>query len=91
MATSDPGQDRSNAQPRSEVRLVRLADVSVGYSPRQTKVDQDHVAMLAEVLDRLPPIVVDERTMTVIDGVHRLEASRRMGRTEVRAVLFSGD
>ena len=47
--------------------------------------------MLAEVLDRLPPIVVDERTMTVIDGVHRLEASRRMGRTEIRAVLFSGD
>ena len=45
---------------------------------------------LAEVLDRLPPVVVDKRTMKVVDGVHRVEASRRVGRTEIRAVLFSG-
>ena len=79
MATSDKGQDQSDGQHWSEVHVVRLSDLSVGYSPRQTKVDQDHVAMLAEVLDRLPPIVVDDRTMTVIDGVHRLEASRPRG------------
>jgi ParB-like chromosome segregation protein Spo0J len=54
-------------------------------------VDEDHVLALAEVLDRVPPVVVDKRTMKVIDGVHRVEASRRMGRTEIRAVFFSGN
>ncbi len=69
---------------------MRLADLVGSYSPRDTRVDEDHVLALAEVLDRLPPVVVDERTMKVVDGVHRVEASRRMGRTEISAVLFSG-
>ena len=69
---------------------MRLTDLVGSYSPRDIRVDEDHVLALAEVLDRLPPVVVDERTMKVIDGVHRVEASRRMGRTEIRALLFSG-
>jgi ParB-like chromosome segregation protein Spo0J len=44
-----------------------------------------------EVIDQLPPIVVDEKTMVVIDGIHRLEAYRRAKRTMVPAILFSGD
>lgn len=84
------GVGQHKGQERPEGRVVRLADLSVGYSPRQTRVDEDHVAALAEVVDRLPPIVVDERTMRVIDGGHRVEAFRRMGRTEIRALLFSG-
>jgi ParB-like chromosome segregation protein Spo0J len=79
------------AQERSEVRLVRLSALSVGYSPRQMRVDEDHVGLLMEVIDRLPPVVVDERTMTVIDGVHRVEACRRVGRTHIPALFFSGD
>jgi hypothetical protein len=79
-----PGQDWS------EGRVVRLADLVGSYSPRAVRVDEDHVLALAEVLDRLPPVVVDQRTMKVIDGVHRVEASRRLGRTEIRALLFSG-
>ena len=79
-----PGQDWS------EGRVVRLSDLVGSYSPRAVRVDEDHVLALAEVLDRLPPVVVDQRTMKVIDGVHRVEASRRLGRTEIRALLFSG-
>ena len=45
---------------------------------------------LVEVIDRLPPIIVDER-MIVIDGVHRIEAFRRAGRHEIGVVLFAGD
>jgi ParB-like nuclease domain len=67
-----------------------LADLVGSYSPRDTRVDEEHVVALAEVLDRLPPVVVDRQTMKVIDGVHRVEASRRMGRTEIKALLFSG-
>ncbi len=74
----------------SAVHAVSVVDLSVGYSPRQTKVDPDHVAALADVLDCLPPVVVDERTMTVIDGVHRLQAYKTMGRRYIPALLFRG-
>jgi ParB-like chromosome segregation protein Spo0J len=68
-----------------------LAELSVGYSARLVRVDDDHVALLMEALERLPPIIVDEATMTVIDGVHRVEAFRRAGRPEIRAVPYLGD
>jgi ParB-like chromosome segregation protein Spo0J len=74
----------------SVVHPLSVADLSIGYSPRQIQVDPDHVAALADVLDRLPPVVVDERTMTVIDGVHRLQAFRSMGRSRIPALLFRG-
>jgi ParB-like chromosome segregation protein Spo0J len=74
----------------SVVCAVRVADLSVGYSPRQTKVDREHVAALADIADRLPPVVVEERTMTVIDGVHRLEAFRSLGRSHIPAIFFRG-
>jgi ParB-like chromosome segregation protein Spo0J len=62
----------------------------MGYTPRQTRVDEDHVIALLEVIDHLPPIIVDER-MIVIDGVHRIEAFRRAGRHEISAHLFVGN
>ena len=79
-----PGQDWS------EGGAVPLGDLVGSYSPRDKRVDEDHVLALAEVLDRFPPVVVDKRTMKVIDGLHRVEASRRMGRSEIRAVFFDG-
>ncbi len=91
-AAAGDGAPRLHGGPdRSEVRSVPLAELSVGYSARLVRVDDDHVALLMEVLERLPPIIVNEATMTVIDGVHRAEAFRRAGRTEIRAVLYSGD
>jgi ParB-like chromosome segregation protein Spo0J len=89
-AVSDGSMARPPGQTWPEGRAVRVADLVGSYSPRDTRVDEDHVLALAEVLDRLPPVVVDKRTMKVIDGVHRVEASRRMGRAEIRAVFFSG-
>jgi hypothetical protein len=83
--TLPPGQDRP------EGRVVPLVELVGSYSPRDKRVDEDHMLALAEVLDRLPPVVVDKRTMKVIDGVHRVEASRRTGRTEIRAVFFEGN
>ncbi len=74
----------------SVVHAVLVADLAIGYSPRHTKVDSDHVAALADVADRLPPVVVDERSMTVIDGVHRLEAYRALGRSHIPTVFFQG-
>ena len=86
-------EDRGTTGERgpSEPRAVPLAAVSVGYSPREMMVDADHVASLAEVLDRLPPVVIDGLTMTVIDGVHRVEAFRKAGRSHIEARVFQGN
>ena len=82
-----PSRQELDAPP---VQAVPVADLAIGYSPRHTKVDTDHVAALADVADRLPPVVVDERSMTVIDGVHRLEAYRALGRSHIPVVFFKG-
>jgi ParB-like chromosome segregation protein Spo0J len=87
---TEPSTETAGVVDRSAVLRIALTDLSVGYSPRHTIVDHDHVAGLMEVLDRLPPVVVDKRTMVLIDGVHRLEAFRKAGRTHIDAVLFSG-
>lgn len=71
--------------------LVRLDLLSVEYSPRQVPVDWEHVDALREVLDDLPAIVVDRRTMAVVDGIHRLEALRSSGRSAGKVRLFDGD
>jgi ParB-like chromosome segregation protein Spo0J len=89
-AISDKGMTRPTGQEWPEGRVVPLGDLVGSYSPRDKRVDEDHVLALAEVLDRVPPVVVDKATMKVIDGVHRVEATRRMGRTEIRAVFFEG-
>jgi ParB-like chromosome segregation protein Spo0J len=68
-----------------------LADLEVGYTPRQARLDEAHVTALAEVLEQLPPVIVDKQTMAVIDGAHRIEAFRRAKRTHIRALLFTGD
>ena len=75
----------------SRVRAVAVADLQSGYTPRQSRLDDGHVASLIEVVDRLPPVIVNEQTMTVLDGAHRVEAFRRLGRRHIDAMLFSGN
>jgi ParB-like chromosome segregation protein Spo0J len=70
---------------------VPLSAVRFGLSPRATRYDPEHVASLVEVLDEVPPIVVHASTMRVVDGVHRVMAAQRAGRTVIRAVMFEGD
>lgn len=70
---------------------VAVEELHIGYSPRRVLLDEEHVATLLEVLDELPPIVVNAKTMTLIDGVHRLEAFRRAGRIQIDAVMFTGN
>lgn len=83
--------DRDQSQLGPVAVVVRVAELSGGYSPREVGIDEAHVAALQEVLDRLPPILVEDGTMCVIDGLHRLEAFRRAGRAHIKAVMFSGD
>jgi hypothetical protein len=56
------------------VLALRPAD-----SPRLNGEDKAQIARLAETETPLPPILVDRRTMRVIDGMHRLMAASVQG------------
>ncbi|MEU7114596.1 AsnC family transcriptional regulator [Streptomyces sp. NPDC046182] len=62
----------------------------LGGSPRRGGLNEAHCRMLAAAGDSLPPIVVDTRTMRVIDGNHRVRAAVLLGRQEITARMFDG-
>jgi hypothetical protein len=70
---------------------VPISALRIDLSVRVDGVDQRHVAVLAEVLDTLPPVVVHRQSMRIVDGLHRLEAIARTGRQHIRAVFIDGD
>lgn len=67
------------------VKLLRASD-----SPRLAGVDEQHVRVLAELEEELPPIVVHRETMRVIDGMHRLRAAQLRGRSTIAVTFFDG-
>ena len=67
------------------VLALRPAD-----SPRLNGEDKAHIARLAETETPLPPILVDRRTMRVIDGMHRLMAASLQGRETIDVMFFDG-
>ncbi|MFI5757236.1 AsnC family transcriptional regulator [Streptomyces sp. NPDC051569] len=67
-----------------------LRSLRFGDSPRGGALNEAHCRMLAAAGDSLPPIVVDGRTMRVVDGNHRVRAALLCGRTEITARLFEG-
>jgi ParB-like chromosome segregation protein Spo0J len=74
----------------SEVVVIPISALSLGQSPRRTPQDLDHARMLAEVDQRLPPVIVHAETMTLIDGRHRVLAARLRGEASVEAQMFHG-
>ncbi|MFF7043993.1 ParB N-terminal domain-containing protein [Streptomyces massasporeus] len=75
----------------SEITQVPISTIMVVGSLRTVGEDPRHINALAEVCSALPPIVIHRKTMTVIDGVHRLRAVENSGATHISAVLFNGD
>src|SRR5579859_6840630 len=59
-------------------------------SPRLNGEDRAHIVRLAESETSLPPILVDRRTMRVIDGMHRLMAASLQGRDTIEVIFFDG-
>ncbi len=59
-------------------------------SPRLNGEDRAHIARLAETETPLPPILVDRRTMRVIDGMHRLMAASLQGLETIDVTFFDG-
>lgn len=75
---------------RREVVTVPVLSLRSGESPRLAGEDQAHIAWLAETEGSLPPILVDRRSMRVIDGMHRLLAAELKGRETIEVEFFDG-
>ena len=80
-----PVTDFISAMVAVPVLSLRPAD-----SPRLNGEDKAHIARLVQTETPLPPILVDRRTMRVIDGMHRLLAASLQGRETIEAVFFDG-
>jgi ParB-like chromosome segregation protein Spo0J len=69
---------------------VPIMSLRPADSPRLNGEDKAHIARLAETETPLPPILVDRRTMRVIDGMHRLMAASIQGRETIGVIFFEG-
>jgi len=74
----------------SAVVAVPVLSLRPADSPRLNGEDKAHIARLAETETPLPPILVDRRTMRVIDGMHRLMAASVQGRETIDVRFFVG-
>ncbi len=87
-AATGPGA--GDQGPAGEVVTVPIVSLRAGESPRLSGEDRTHVARLAEAEEPLPPILVERRTMKVIDGMHRLLAASLNGQETIDVIFFDG-
>jgi ParB-like nuclease domain len=78
------------AETENGVVEVSIMSLRPADSPRLNGEDKAHIARLAQTEGSLPPILVDRRTMRVIDGMHRLVAASSLGRETISVVFFDG-
>jgi hypothetical protein len=74
-----------------DIVRVPLSALLAGESPRLEGQDAAHIARLAEVDGPLPPILVERRTMRVIDGTHRLMAAAFKGQGAIDVEFYDGN
>jgi ParB-like chromosome segregation protein Spo0J len=72
-------------------QVVAIGSLRPADSPRVRGQDAGHAHALRENLPDLPAILVNRRTMRVIDGMHRLSAARLAGADTIRAELIDTD
>lgn len=72
------------------VARVPIAGLALTNWVRVKGEDVNHVRVLAELDDKLPPIVVHRATVRVIDGMHRVRAAILRGAAHIDAILFEG-
>ncbi|MEW2569959.1 ParB/RepB/Spo0J family partition protein [Streptomyces sp. NPDC047070] len=70
---------------------VSLSELTRFDSPRLSGADHEHVRLLAESDTELPPILVNRRTMSVVDGMHRVRAAELRGQEKIEAVFCECD
>lgn len=71
--------------------VLPIEDLQPADSPRLQGENMEHIRSLAELKDRLPPILVQRSTLRVIDGMHRLKAAELRGEGAIEATFYEGD
>lgn len=71
--------------------LVAINRLRLGGSPRTSGVSTEYTRVLARMNIRMPPIIVHRRTMSVLDGVHRVHAAEMSARDHIEVQFFDGD
>lgn len=74
-----------------QVTLLPVSDLKTTFSLRQGAPSDSHVEYLSKVINDVPPILVHSDSMEVVDGVHRVLATRAAGRSRIRARFVAGD
>jgi uncharacterized protein YerC len=69
---------------------VEIASLVSGDSPRSQGEDELHIQRLMEAEWPLPPILVHQPSMRIIDGRHRVSAAMRKGLDSIDAYLVNG-
>lgn len=73
------------------VARVPVSALRTGGSPRSSGENLEHIRVLADAPDELPPIIVRRADMRVVDGMHRLRAARLRGDAQIAVRFFEGD
>ena len=89
-ASRNPGATGQVKGTGAEVVTVPVLSLRPADSPRLNGEDKAHIARLAETDAPLPPILVDRRTLRVIDGMHRLMAASLQSLETIEVVFFDG-
>ena len=89
-ATAGPTFPGAPGNTLPHIVTVPIGQILPGDSPRSQGKDVGHAARLAELDAPLPPILVDRRTMRVIDGMHRLMAATLKGQGSIEVEFFDG-
>jgi ParB-like chromosome segregation protein Spo0J len=75
--------DAGQVMDHRSTEMVPLGSLGKSDSPRLSGEDEEHVRLLAESDAELPPILVNRRTMRVVDGTHRVLAAALRGQHEI--------
>lgn len=78
------------ADDASDVTFVLLDDLHFGEGVRDKAVEEEQLLRLMELGGRWVPILVWRDHNTVLDGVHRVEAARRLGLDSIAVTWFCG-
>jgi ParB-like chromosome segregation protein Spo0J len=87
---ADPPEHTPEPTPAPGIHRVPISALRPADSPRHVPEDTDHARLLAQSGADLPPIVVNRRTMRVIDGTHRLRAAALRDESTIEVRYFDG-
>jgi ParB-like chromosome segregation protein Spo0J len=89
----DSGEGQPAARPAASGRRIQEVPASLllpGDSPRLKGENAEHIQMLSESEVALPAILVHRETMRVVDGMHRLRATRARRLDTIEVEFFEG-